>query len=155
MEPGLVARIGFAGGHSHCLPSAQAHFRYARALEKEKKFSAAIAEYQRTLGLDPGHSGARLNLAWILATCPDASLRNGPKAVEAAQRAVQLSAGSSPQILDTLAAAYAGAGRFPEAVGTARQAMELSVAQNNKALADVIQNQLKLFESRSPYHEKP
>jgi Flp pilus assembly protein TadD len=91
----------------------------------------------------------------LLATCPDNSLRNGNKAVEVAQQAVQLSGGKSPEILDTLAAAYAEAGRFPEAVETARRASDLSTAQNNKPLAEAIQNQLKLFETHSPYHEKP
>ena len=94
--------------------------------------AAAIAEFQKVLELDPNHVTAQNNLAWMLATCPDASLRNGPKAVELAQRAVQLSAGMSPQILDTLAAAYAEAGQFPEAIKTARQALDLSVAQNNQ-----------------------
>jgi Flp pilus assembly protein TadD len=98
---------------------------------------------------------AQNNLAWLLATCPDNSLRNGQKAVELAQQAVQLSGGKSPEILDTLAAAYAEAGSFPEAIETARQASDLSTAQNKKPLAEVIQNQLKLFETHSPYHEKP
>ena len=44
---------------------------------------------------------------------------------------------------------------FPEAVETAQRALDLSAAQNNKPLAEVIQNQLKLFESHSPYREKP
>ena len=62
---------------------------------------------------------AQNDLAWLLATCPDNSVRNGQKAVELAQQAVQLSNGRSPEILDTLAAAYAEAGRFHEAVETA------------------------------------
>ncbi len=58
--------------------------------------------------------------AWMLATNPNASIRNGPEAVELAQRAVQLSDGREPIVLGTLAAAYAEAGRFPEAVQTAQ-----------------------------------
>ena len=82
-------------------------------------------------------------------------MRDGKKAVELAQQAVQLSGGNAPEILDTLAAAYAEAGQFPKAIETARQALDLSTAQNNKPLAEVIQNQLQLFETNSPYHEKP
>jgi Flp pilus assembly protein TadD len=82
-------------------------------------------------------------------------LRNGQKAVELARQAVQLSGGNAPEILDTLAAAYAEAGSFPEAVETAQRALDLSAAQNKKPLAEVIQNQLKLFETHSPFHEKP
>ena len=93
--------------------------------------------------------------AWLLATCPEASLRDGKKAVELAQQAVQLSGGKSPEILDTLAAAYVEAGRFPEAIKTAQRVLDLSAAQNKKPLAEVIQNQLKLYEANSPYHEQP
>ncbi len=135
--------------------SVHAHYQLGLALQCRGKSAAAIAQFQKVLELDPLHVTAQNNLAWILATCPDASLRNGPKAVELAQQAARLSAGTSPQILDTLAAAFAEAGRFPDAITTARQALDLSVAQNNKPLAEVIQSQLKLFESQSPYHEKP
>jgi Flp pilus assembly protein TadD len=82
-------------------------------------------------------------------------LRDGKKAVELAQQAVQLSGVNSPEILDTLAAAYAEAGQFPKAIETARQALNLSAAPNNKLMAEVIQNQLQLFEANAPYHEKP
>lgn len=135
--------------------SVHAHYQLGLAFQCLGKSTAAIAQFQKVLELDPDHVTAQNNLAWILATCPDASLRNGPKAVAWAQSAVQLSAGISPQILDTLAAAYAEAGRFAEAVATARRALDLSSAQNNKALTEEIQNQLKLFENHSAYHEKP
>ncbi|MGH7993642.1 MAG: tetratricopeptide repeat protein, partial [Limisphaerales bacterium] len=134
--------------------SVHAHYQLGLALQCRGKSAAAIAQFQKVLELDPLHVTAQNNLAWILATCPEVSLRNGPKAVELAQQAARLSAGTSPQILDTLAAAYAEAGQFPEAARTARQALDLSVAQNNKPLAEVIQNQLKLFESHAAYHEK-
>jgi protein O-mannosyl-transferase len=135
--------------------SVHAHYQLGLALQCRGKSAAAIAQFQKVLELDPLHVTAQNNLAWILATCPDTSLRNGPKAVELAQQAARLSAGTSPQILDTLAAAFAEAGRFPDAITTARQALDLSVAQNNKPLAEVIQSQLKLFENHAPYHEKP
>ena len=62
------------------------------------------------------------DVAWLLATNPNASFRNGAEAVALAKRAVELSGGSEPMFLDTVAAAYAEAGRFPEALRTARQA---------------------------------
>ena len=135
--------------------STHAHYQLGLALQSRGKFAAAVAQLHKVLELDPKHVMAQNNLAWLLATCPDNSLRNGQKAVELAQQAVQLSGGKSPEILDTLAAAYAEAGSFPEAIETARQASDLSTAQNKKPLAEVIQNQLKLFETHSPYHEKP
>lgn len=135
--------------------SVHAHYQLGLALERRGQVAAAIAQLQKVVKLDPLHVTAKNNLAWLLATSSEASLRDGRKAVELAQQAVQLSGGLSPQILDTLAASYAEAGRFPEAVETARRALDLSVAQNNKALAEVIQNQLKLFEAGTPYHEAP
>jgi tetratricopeptide (TPR) repeat protein len=135
--------------------SIHAHYQLGLALQSRSKFAAAITQFQKVLELDPKHVTARNNLAWLLATCPENSLRDGKKAAELAQQAVQLSGGKSPEILDTLAAAYAEAGRFPEAVAMAQRALDLSAVQNNKPLAEVIQNQLKLYEANSPYHEQP
>ncbi len=135
--------------------SAQAHFRFGQALQTLHNFAAAKAEYQKVLELDPKHLSAHLSLAWLLATCPEASIRNGAKAVALTQQAEQLAGGESPQILDTLAAAYAEAGRYPEAVETAKRALNLTATQNNKPLAEAIQARLKLYEAGSPYHEKP
>jgi tetratricopeptide (TPR) repeat protein len=135
--------------------SVHAHNQLGLLLQTRGEFKAAIAQFQKVLELDPRHVTAHNNLAWLLATCPESSSRDGKKAVELAQQAVQLSGGNSPEILDTLAAAYAEAGQFPKAIETARRALDLSVAQNHKPLAEVIQNQLRLFEANSPYHEKP
>jgi Flp pilus assembly protein TadD len=90
----------------------------------------------------------------VLATCPQASLRNGNKAVELAQRANQLTGGGNPTILHTLAAAYAEAGRFPEAVETARRALQLAETQSNIALADAIRSELKLYQAGIPFHQE-
>jgi protein O-mannosyl-transferase len=135
--------------------SAQAHFRFGQALQGQRNFEAAMKEYQKALDLAPQHLSAHLSLAWLLATCPETSLRDGQKAVELAQQAERLGGGESPQMLDTLAAAYAEAGRFGEAVKTARQALSLPATQNNQPLAEAIQARLKLYEAGSPFHEKP
>ncbi|HEY1716957.1 MAG TPA: hypothetical protein VGH42_01535, partial [Verrucomicrobiae bacterium] len=66
----------------------------------------------------------------------------------------QLSKGGSAQLLDTLAAAYAEAGRFGKAVETARRALNLPAAKNNQPLADAIQARLKLYEANLPYREE-
>jgi tetratricopeptide (TPR) repeat protein len=135
--------------------SGQAHFRFGQALQAQRNFAAAIKEYQKVLDLVPRHLPVHLSLAWLLATSPEASLRNGQKAVELAQEAERLSKDGSPQILDTLAAAYAEAGQFGEAVETAKRALNLTATQNKQPLADAIQARLKLYEAGSPYHEKP
>ena len=61
-------------------------------------------------------------LAWLLAVCPDASVRNSEEALALATQANRLTGGQEPHVLDTLAAAYAAAGWFPEAVATVRKA---------------------------------
>jgi tetratricopeptide (TPR) repeat protein len=131
------------------------HVRYQLGLGLRGlgKFAAAIAQFQAILELDPRHVPAKNNLAWLLATCPEASVRNGARAVELAQQAERLSGGTSPEILDTLAAAYAEAGRFDEAVTTARRALNLLATQTNQPLATAIQNRLRLYEMNSTFRD--
>jgi len=131
--------------------SAQAHFRYGQALQAQRRFPAAIAEYRKTLELDPHHLPVRLGLAWVLATCPDNSLRDGQKAVTLAEQARTLAGMESPQLLDTLAAAYAETGQFDKAVETAKEA--LSLITNNPPLGNGIQMRLKLYEAGSPFRD--
>jgi len=135
--------------------SAQAHFRYGQALQAQRHFQSAIAEYWKTLVLDSHHLPVRISLAWLLATCPENSLRDGNKAVVLAEQARTLAGAESPQLLDTLAAAYAEAGRYPEAVQSAKRALNLNATKNNQPLADAIQLRLKLYEADTPFHEKP
>ena len=93
--------------------------------------------------------------AWLLATNPNASIRNGPEAVRIAERALRLSRGNEPAVVGTLAAAYAEAGRYADAVETARRAIALSERQGDRALADTIRARLRLYESGSPYRGAP
>jgi tetratricopeptide (TPR) repeat protein len=134
---------------------ADAHYRLALTLKDQGRFQEAIAHYRNALELKPRPMLAQNALAWLLATCPEATWRNGSQAVELAQQAEQLSGGKHPEILDTLAAAYAEAGRFPDAVETAERALHLASNQSNTVLADDIRTRLKLYETNSPYREKP
>jgi len=135
--------------------SAQAHFRFGQALQAQHQYKAASTEYQKALSLDPQHLQVRISLAWLLATSPEASLRDGKRAVELAGQAHAIAGGESPQLLDTLAAADAEAGQFDEAIKAAKRALNLPATQNNQPLAQSIRSRLKLYEARSPYHEKP
>jgi tetratricopeptide (TPR) repeat protein len=110
----------------------------------------AVTSYQKTLELQPQFLAAQINLAWILATWPDASIRNGQKALALAEEANQLSGGNDPQVLHVLAAAYAEAGDFPKAVSTANQA--LALAQGNTAFMQKIQTELDLYSKNTPCH---
>jgi tetratricopeptide (TPR) repeat protein len=133
---------------------ADVHYRMALALKRQGNFEAAITHHRKALEHEPQAVPALNALAWMLATCPEASLRNGNEAVELAKQAAQVSGGKHPQILDTLAAAYAESGQFDNAVETTRRALNLLVGQNNQPLADAIEGRLKLYQTRTAYHEK-
>jgi len=85
--------------------SAEAYYNLGNVLFKKGSVNEAIVLYQKALQIKPDFAGAQNSLAWVLAVCPQASLRNGNKAVELAQRANQLTGGESPTFLTTLAAA--------------------------------------------------
>jgi len=131
---------------------AEAQNNLAVALFEKGNMDEAIAHFQKALQIKPDDTKVQNNLAWALAIAPQASLRNGHQAVELAQRANQLAGGGNPVILRTLAAAYAEAGRFPEAVETAQHALQLAETPSNTALADVIRSQMKLYQAGIPFH---
>jgi tetratricopeptide (TPR) repeat protein len=110
----------------------------------------AMACYQKAIELQPQFTPAQLNLAWMLATWPESSVRNGGNAVALAGKANELSKGQDPRILRTLAAAYAETGRFPEAVLTAKQALALAVAKSNTGLINELQTEIGLYQTNSP-----
>jgi tetratricopeptide (TPR) repeat protein len=118
------------------------------------RFDEALPQFQKALQIQPNYAEARKNLALLRATCPQASLRNGAEAIAHAQRAKQL-LGDVPGVLDTLAAAYAEAGRFPEALAATRKALELAKRQNDRPLIDALRAHIALYEAGKPYHQTP
>ena len=76
-----------------------------------------------------------------------------PEAIALAQRADRFCDGERPDVLDTLAAAYAEAGRFPEALATAHEALNLAMRQDDRALAKALQARIALYEAGKPYRE--
>jgi tetratricopeptide (TPR) repeat protein len=121
----------------------------------EGKAPEALAAWRSVLRIDPDHLAVLNQTAWLLATSPDASLRDGAQAVALAERAARLAGGRQPEILDTLAAAYAEAGRFPEAVQIATQLLELARKQNNRKMAEALEGRLALYQARAPFRENP
>jgi hypothetical protein len=95
------------------------------------------------------------NLAWLLASSADDSIRNGTEAVELAGRAVELTASRDPNVLAVSAGAYAEARQFRQAISRAEQARDLAILQNKRELADQLTDRLKLYRAGSPYHERP
>jgi Flp pilus assembly protein TadD len=114
------------------------------------RMDEAIVQYRKAIELQPQLLAAQNNLAWALATSPEPSVRNGSEAVALAEKANWISQAGDPLILRTLAAAYAEAGRFPEAVLTAKQALALAVAQSKTGLTNVLQTEIGLYQTNSP-----
>ncbi|MEZ6115864.1 MAG: ASPIC/UnbV domain-containing protein [Pirellulaceae bacterium] len=131
------------------------HFRLATTYGKLGESQRAAAAYQRTLELDPKQILAANNLAWILATDQDDSLRNGQRAVELAELVCQATRFREPQFLDTLSVAYAENGDFEKAIQTVRQMMQQMEASGPVAddVARPLEDRLRLFEQQQPFRE--
>jgi tetratricopeptide (TPR) repeat protein len=130
---------------------AEAFALRANLFAEQGKFDAAIGDLQQALDNDSRHIETYRSLAWLLATCPDAQYRDAEQAVVAAERAVRLAGVDDCYLLDALAAAYAGANRFNDAVRAQRQAVRIA----EPALADALQQRLALYEQGRPYHAGP
>jgi tetratricopeptide (TPR) repeat protein len=127
------------------------HYNLGNALRKKKLLGEAVAQYREALKREPRLVAAQDNLAWTLATAPDASLRDGSEALELAMQANQLSGGRDPIVLRTLAAAYAENGQFSKAFQNAKSALELATTQRNQALVEALQYDLSLYQKGLPY----
>ena len=125
------------------------------ALARRKSILRGLAERRELDSVTPADTNLLNDTAWTLATNPNASVRDGAEAVALAQRAVKLSGGREPAILDTLAAAYAEAGRFADAVQTAQKAIDLATQQNRQTLAASIKARRQLYEAKTPFREPP
>jgi protein O-mannosyl-transferase len=113
---------------------------------------ADVRKLRERLREHPNDVAALNNAAWLLATSPLASVRNGTEAVRLARRAVELSGNTwKAATLDTLAAAYAEAGQFSQAAETARQAVALVEHQEKPIFAGAARKHLALYESGKPY----
>jgi tetratricopeptide (TPR) repeat protein len=89
--------------------------------------------------------------AWALATSPSGRLRDGAQAVRLAEKAAEMTGHQQPAILHTLAAAYAEAGRFDDAVATAKQALELAQKAGQGKLVLAVQDALHAYQAHQPF----
>jgi tetratricopeptide (TPR) repeat protein len=132
---------------------AEAHYLLGNALFRTGRIAEAIRHYEKAIQLSPDHIQARNDLAWILACHPDPSIRNGARAVALALRADQLSGGQNPVVIGTLAAGYAEAGKFSEAVAAGKRACQAALAQTNSALAALLEKRLGFYQAGSPWRD--
>ena len=135
--------------------SADAHANLGSAWLAKRRVRDATTEYTKALQISPENLAALSNLAWLLATSADPTVRNGSEAVRLAERADSASSRSDqhPTVLRILAAAYAEAGQFAEAKETAQQALKAANVQGNTNLADALQGELALYDLGLPYHK--
>jgi tetratricopeptide (TPR) repeat protein len=131
----------------------QVYYNLGYAYRRNGMATNAIACYRKAIDLQPAFIPAQTDLAWMLATWPEASVRNGGEAVAIAEQLNRLSGRPNPKILRTLAAAYAEAGRFDEAIATAQKACALASESADPELLKRSQELLALYLKHQPYHE--
>lgn len=132
---------------------AKTHYRLAQALERQRKTSESIAQYREAIRLRNNYPAALNELARILSSDPDSKLRGGEEAVRLAQQACELTRYEQAAMVLTLAAAYAEAGRFPDAIANAQKAHDLALAAGQKDVVTKAEEMLKLFQSSRPFRE--
>jgi tetratricopeptide (TPR) repeat protein len=121
------------------------------AFNKKLEWNKARRDYAEAVRLDPKLAGAHHELAWLLATAPDASARNGAEAVVSAKKACQLSEWKDWNCIGTLAAAYAESGDFEQAVKYQKQALSMEALTDAERAEEEMR--LKLFKQRKPYRD--
>lgn len=137
---------------------APGHAELAQNLLKQKKAAQAVSHFREALRLRPevtvqaGNVTWANNLAWILATSPDAKLRSGAEATNLARQACEAAKYKDPSLLDTLAAALAEAGQYDEAIKVSKQQIDL--AQGQQKTIDDAQARIELYRTSQPYREQ-
>jgi len=127
----------------------------ASLLAARGRAAEAAEQYREILRRQPDLPYILNDFAWLLAANADAAVRNGAEAVRLAERACELTGRRQALLLGTLAAAYAEAGRFEDAIRTAQQAIteasamgQINVVERNRQLID-------LYRAGKAYHEPP
>lgn len=134
---------------------ADAHHRLAGIRLAQGDLARAVQGYERARRLRPDWAAPYNDLAWILATEASQQAPPGVDALEFALHASRLTGRQDPSVLDTLAAAYANAADWENAVATAAEAVELARRQQNPALADEVAARLHLYRQQRPYRASP
>jgi len=113
------------------------------------QYAVAITDYEQAIQLDPFDFAPHNNLAWIRATCPEASSRNGKQALEHANKACELTRFTEWDCLGSLAAAHAEVEEFEEARRYAKESLRLAPPEEHAECKE----RLRLYRERKPYRE--
>lgn len=114
-------------------------------------YKAAASDYSKGLALTPDDDTAMNSLAWLRATCPEASVRDGREAIRAGTRACELRRWKDAPSIDTLAAAYAEIGNFDQAVKLQQQALQLRSITPERRQG--MQERLVSYQKHKPYRQ--
>jgi tetratricopeptide (TPR) repeat protein len=120
------------------------HLRLGQTLASQGDFESAIAHLRTVISLDPDNLPALNELAWLLATCSTAEIRDGAWAVRLIEPACAATGYRNPLLMSTLAAAYAAMDRFQEAIAIANKSLDL-VASHDESLSRRIRLQLESY----------
>jgi tetratricopeptide (TPR) repeat protein len=132
----------------------QALYGLGDTLSRQDRYGEAVAAFSEAVRARPDFVEALNRLAWLLATNPEARLRDGAQAIALAGKACRLSNYSQPIMLRTLAAAHAEAGQFGEAIAAAEKARSQALSGGQNELANRIEELLTLFRAGKAFHEK-
>jgi protein O-mannosyl-transferase len=131
------------------------HGHLGALLSQSGQAKEAVAAYRKAMESGPERFEVRNNLAWLLATHPDGEIRDGSEAVRLAESAVRIGGRQHAFLLGTLAAAYAEAGRFPDAIKAAEEAIELAKKNSQEALVTKNLELLAAYRAGRPWREDP
>src|SRR6266498_5997802 len=131
----------------------EVHNIVGTVLIQQGRIREGVEEWQKVLAIQSDNGNAISNLAWVFATSPDDSLRDGAQAVQLAEQALRISGARIPIIFRTLAAAYAENGQFSEAIQTAQRGIELANSRGNSGLATELQSNIVLYQARQPLRD--
>jgi tetratricopeptide (TPR) repeat protein len=133
---------------------AEAHIQLGNIFLANGDTLTALNHYRAALQLNPTSAAAQNNLAWILATARDPSLRDGQTALNLAEKAARSTGGRNPAVLQVLAAAYAERARFDQAVVTAQSALDMAMQEGKSEMTDELLREITLYKGRSTYKER-
>ena len=130
-----------------------ARLNLAQLMSAEGLSRDAAAAFRDALALHPDHPQAMAGLAWILATASDPSLQSPDKAVELAERAAALTNQQDLSVLDALAAAYASAGKFDEALAVVDRGIKTATESHLDGAAAQLRGRRDLYQQHRPYRQ--
>ena len=130
---------------------ADAHHNLANTLETLGDLAGAVEHQRAALELVPGAIAPMTSLAWMLATAGNVELRAPSEAVTLGEEAARLTDRQNVRVLDALAAAYASAGQFDQAVTTQGIAVGLAEELGARTAAAELRRRLAMYQRREPY----